>query len=213
MPKYKLVEMPDVNNVGKHKVYPKLVSHRTIRQDEFVERMQEYSRALAPSVVEAVVTDMRDMIVRLLSAGYGVSLDGLGTFSLSLGFEDGKPTEMQDDDDRMAFRRVGVRGVNFRPSPEFTRDIKENTDPALKREAMGVSQIRREQFTLEERVARALRAIDDLGFITLSGYATMNGMSRTVASEELKEICSAADSPIKSTGHHSHKVWVRRKEK
>ena len=30
--------------------------------------------------------------------GFNVNLEGLGTFSLSLGFEDDKPTEMQGDD-------------------------------------------------------------------------------------------------------------------
>ena len=62
--------------------------------------------------------DVEDMLVEMLSMGYNVNLEGLGTFSLSLGFEDDKPTEMQGDDDKMTYRKVGVRDVNFKASPE-----------------------------------------------------------------------------------------------
>ena len=44
MAKYKLQEMPDVHNTGKRKVYPKMVTNRTLSRKEFVKKMQGYHR-------------------------------------------------------------------------------------------------------------------------------------------------------------------------
>ncbi len=211
MPKYKLVEMPDVHNNGKRRIYPKMVVNRTMSQADLIEKMKLYNRSLPPSTIEMAVSEVRDMIVRLLSMGYNVTLDELGTFSLSLAFEDDKPTEMQSDNDKMAYRKVGVKTVNFKPSPGLVKDLKRETDPSLERDMGGVKVIRKEFYTREQRIARALDVIDENGFIGLTDYAYINNLSRTAASLELKEICAEADSPLRSTGLHSHKVWVRRK--
>ena len=212
MAKYKLQELPDFNNDGKRKVYPKMVPNRTLSRKEFIEKMQGYHRGISASTTEAVLTDVEDMLVEMLSMGYNVNLEGFGTFSLSLGFEDDKPTEMQGDDDKMTYRKVGVRDVNFKASPDFIQSVKRETDPDLEREMSGVKQILKKKYTREERIARALDVIDENGFIGLTDYAYINNLSRTAASLELKEIDSDHEAPIRSVGQHSHKVWVRRKK-
>ena len=212
MAKYKLQEMSDVHHDGKRKVYPKMVVNRTLSRKEFIDKMQGYHRGISPSTTEAVLMDVEDMLVRMLSMGYNVNLEGLGTFSLSLGFEDDKPTEMQGDDDKMSYRKVGVRDVNFKASPDFIQSVKRETDPDLEREMSGVKLILKQKYTREERIARALDVIDENGFIGLTDYAYINNLSRTAASLELKEIDSDHDAPIHSVGQHSHKVWVRRKK-
>ena len=213
MPKYKLVEMTDLRNTGKRKVYPKLVSNRTLSTSEFVDYMHSYNHALSKSVAEAVMMDIHDTLVRLLSMGYNITLGELGTFSLSLGFEDEKPQEMQSDTDKMTYRKVGVKNVNFKASPELLKDLKRETDRDLERDMGGVKVIRKALYTREERIARALQVIDDNGFIGLTDYAAINNLSRTAASLELKEICAEENSPLRSTGQHSHKVWVRSSKK
>ena len=116
MAKYKLQEMPDVHNTGKRKVYPKMVTNRTLSRKEFVKKMQGYHRGISESTTEAVLMDVADMLVEMLSMGYNVNLEGIGTFSLSLGFEDDKPTEMQSEEDKMTYRKVGVKDINFASS-------------------------------------------------------------------------------------------------
>ena len=211
MVKYKLQEMADVHNTGKRKVYPKMVTNRTLSRKEFVERMQGYHRGISPSTTEAVLMDVEDMLVQMLSMGYNVNLEGLGTFSLSLGFEDDKPTEMQGDDDKMTYRKVGVKNINFNASPEFVKAVKRETDRDLERDMGGVKVIRKQLYTKEERIARALKVIEENGAITLGEYAYINNLSRTAASLELKAITSKEASPIQSKGSGSHKVWVKRK--
>ena len=212
MAKYKLQEMSDVHHTGKRKVYPKMVVNRTLSRKEFIERMQGYHRGISPSTTEAVLMDVEEILVEMLSMGYNVNLEGLGTFSLSLGFEDDKPTEMQGDDDKMTYRKVGVRDVNFKASPDFIKAVKQETDHDLERDMGGVKLILKKKYTREERIARALDVIDENGFIGLTDYAYINNLSRTAASLELKEITADRTSPIGSMGSGSHKVWVKRKE-
>lgn len=212
MAKYKLQEMSDVHHTGKRKVYPKMVVNRTLSRKEFIERMQGYHRGISASTTEAVLMDVEEILVEMLSMGYNVNLEGLGTFSLSLGFEDDKPTEMQGDDDKMTYRKVGVRDVNFKASPDFIKSVKQAADRDLERDMGGVKLILKKKYTREERIARALDVIDENGFIGLTDYAYINNLSRTAASLELKEITADRTSPIGSMGSGSHKVWVKRKE-
>ena len=212
MAKYKLQELNDMRDEGKRRVYPKMVTNRTLSRKEFVKMMQNYHRGISESTTEAVLTDVVDMLADMLSMGYNVNLEGFGTFSLSLGFEDDKPTEMQTDDDMMKYRKVGVKNVNFNSSPEFVKAVKMETDCDLEREMSGVKVIRKQFYSKEERIARALEVIEKNGVLTLGDYASINNLSRTAASMELKELTCDKSSPIDSLGRGSHKVWVKRKE-
>lgn len=212
MAKYKLQELIDMRDEGKRRVYPKMVTNRTLSRKEFVKMMQNYHRGISESTTEAVLTDVVDMLADMLSMGYNVNLEGFGTFSLSLGFEDDKPKEMQTDDDMMKYRKVGVKNVNFNSSPEFVKAVKMETDCDLEREMSGVKVIRKQLYSREERIARALEVIEKNGVLTLGDYASINNLSRTSASMELKELTNDKTSPIDSLGRGSYKVWVKRKE-
>lgn len=210
MAKYKLQELPDMQGEGKRKVYPKMVINRTLNLEDLTEKMKSHHRAFSPSTIEAVVMDLEDMMVEVLSMGYNVKLDGIGTFSLSLGFEDEKPTEMQEEGDKMLYRKVGVKNVNFKVNPEMLQQLHRETD--LEREMGGVKVIKKNLFSKEERIARALEVIERDGYITLTDYAHINNLSRTAASAELKEITSDANSPIDWRGNGSHKVWIKKRQ-
>lgn len=210
MAKYKLQELPALSNVGERRVYPKMVVNKTLSTADLVEKMKLYHRAWSPSMIEGVVMDISDMLVKMLSMGYNVKLDGIGTFSLSLDFKDDKPREMQSSDDKMIYRKVGVKNVNFKSDPKFVKQVKLETDRDLERDMAGVKQIRKEVYTQEERIARAMEVIERDGFITLADYASINNMSHTAASQELRKVTADVHSPIDWRGSRSHKVWVKR---
>lgn len=212
MAKYKLQELNDMRDEGKRRVYPKMVTNRTLSRKEFVKMMQHYHRGISESTTEAVLTDVVDMLADMLSMGYNVNLEGFGTFSLSLAFEDDKPREILNPDDKMTYRKVGVKDINFNSSPEFVKAVKMETDCDLEREMSGVKVIRKQLYSKEERIARALDVIEKNGVLTLGDYASINNLSRTSASMELKEITADRTSPIGWMGSGSHKVWVKRKE-
>ena len=58
MAKYKLQELNDLRDEGKRRVYPKMVTNRTLSRKEFVKMMQHYHRGISESITEAVLTDV-----------------------------------------------------------------------------------------------------------------------------------------------------------
>ncbi len=205
---YKLQEMPDVHNTGKKRVYPKLVTNRQLDTKEFIEKMHGHNRAISESTVSAVLMDVADYLGELLSMGYTVKLEGLGTFSLSLDFDDDKPREMQSDDDKMTYRKVTVKDVNYKASPELIKYLKRETD--LERDMGGVSRLYKKKYPLEERIKRGLEWLEKNTFFTLQDYANMNNLSRTTASLELKKLTHGIDAPFDYIGRGSHKVWIKK---
>lgn len=207
MAKYILQEMNDLGNTGERKVYPKIQVNYTVSQDEFVDRVQKHLRAVDKGLVIAVTSGVADVLAELLSEGCNVTIDEIGTFSLSLHFLDEKPTEMTSDEDPMIYRKVGVKDVNFKTSPELKKKLYMKTK--LSRVTSGVKVIKKKLFTPEERLDRALSIIDSKGFITLSEYAATNNMSHSSASLELSRLTSGPTPPLNTSGRGSHKVWVR----
>ena len=200
--------MYDVRQTGERRVYPKLDAYRLLDAEEFIEKMHSYDRAISPSVIRAVLMNLSDTLKRMLSLGYTVKVDELGTFSLSLDFDDDKPKVMQQADDKMAYRHVTVKNVNFKVDPSLLKDLRYETE--LEREMSGVKVIKKQLFTLEQRIERALAVIERDGFIGLTDYAAINNLSRTSASQELKQICADPDGSLEAKGRGSHKVWVKK---
>lgn len=209
MATYKLQEMPSLNGVGKKRVYPKLVTNRQLDTKDFIEKMRLHNRAISPSITTAVLTDIADFLGEMLSMGYTVKLDGLGTYSLSLDFDDDKPREMESDDDKMLYRKVTVKDVNYKSDPELVKYINREID--LERDMGGVSRLYKKKYTLEERIERGKQWLESHAFFTLQEYANLNNLSRTTASLELKKLTHGADAVFDYTGSGSHKIWVKKK--
>ena len=124
-------------------------------------------------------------------------------------FIDDKPTEIQEEGDRMLYRRVGVKDINFKTAPEMMRSLQMRTK--FERVMTGARLLKKNLYTLEQRIENALAIIDEKGHITLGEYAKVNNLSRTTASKELAKISSDPNMPIDYTGQASHKIWIRRK--
>ena len=63
---------------------------------------------------------------------------------------------------------MGVKDINFKASPEFIKDVKRETDRDLERDMGGVKVIRKQLYSREERIARALEVI----YTGSKGYTT-----------------------------------------
>ena len=209
MVKYLLQEMDDVRNTGKRAVYPKVVINQTLGTEEFIDVLHDRLRTVDKGVLRGVISGIADSLVSLLSKGNNVTLDEIGTFSMSLKFLDEKPTEIQEEDDQMLYRRVGVKDLNFKISPKLIRDLQMNT--RFERMMAGARELKKNLYTLEQRIENALAIIDEKGHITLGEYAKVNNLSRTTASKELAKITADPTMPIDYTGQASHKIWIRRK--
>ena len=70
----------------------------------------------------------------------------------------------------------------------------------------------RSPYTKEERLQLALDFLNDPAhpFMRLDDYATLTGLSKTVASKELVEFRENAETGITTTGRGTSKVYVKR---
>lgn len=207
MLKYILQELPEWRD-GQKSVYPKLLVYNQIGNDKIVDAFQEFGQ-LQSGPVTGVLSTLPVILQRFLTEGHTVKIDGLGTFSLSLEFDDEKPTEITGKGEETGYRHVRVKNINFSPDRKFLRNVQAEAE--AERAESEVRRVEKSPYTREERLQRALNHLQTHSFITLNEYANMNGLKRTAASLELNSLAEDPASGIKANGVAPHKVWVKRK--
>ena len=206
MTQFVLKEMNDLDGKGKGRVYPQVVINRLLTTEDLVERMQNNTR-LGSAVIHATLLSLGENIATLLESGFSVKIDNFGTFSLALGFADKKGNKLEDEDDKMKYRRVMVKNITFKPESDLIFKINKNI--RLERHVPGVVKSESDSFTPEERRLRAIDFIDRHGQITLQEYANLNNISRSKASRELNKLEGIEGSGIRGYGNAPHKVWKK----
>ena len=206
MTQFVLKEMNDLDGKGKGRVYPQVVINRLMTTEDLVQRMQDNTR-LGSAVIHATLLSLGENIATLLDSGFSVKIDNFGTFSLSLGFADKKGNKLEDEDDKMNYRRVMVKNITFRPESDLIFNINKNI--RLERHVQGVVKSESDSFTPEERRLRAIDFIERNGQITLQEYANLNNISRSKASRELNKLEDIEGSGIRGYGNAPHKVWKK----
>ena len=207
MTQFVLKEMNDLDGKGKGRVYPQVVINRLMTTEDLVERMQNNTR-LGSAVIHAMLLSLGENIATLLDSGFSVKIDNFGTFSLSLGFADKKGNKLEDEDDKMNYRRVMVKNITFKPESDLIFKINKNI--RLERHVPGVMKSESDSFTPEERRLRAIDFIERHGQITLQEYANLNKISRSKASRELNKLEGIEGSGIRGYGNAPHKVWKKK---
>lgn len=206
MTQFVLKEMNDLDGKGKGRVYPQVVINRLMTTEDLVERMQNNTR-LGSAVIHATLLSLGENIATLLESGFSVKIDNFGTFSLALGFADKKGNKLEDEDDKMNYRRVMVKNITFKPESDLIFNINKNI--RLERHVPGVVKSESDSFTPEERRLRAIDFIERHGQITLQEYANLNNISRSKASRELNKLEDIEGSGIIGYGNAPHKVWKK----
>lgn len=207
MTQFVLKEMNDLDGKGKGRVYPQVVINRLMTTEDLVERMQNNTR-LGSAVIHATLLSLGENIATLLDSGFSVKIDNFGTFSLALGFADKKGNKLEDEDDKMNYRRVMVKNITFKPESDLIFNI--NKKIRLERHVPGVVKSESDSFTPEERRLRAIDFIELHGQITLQEYANLNNISRSKASRELNKLEDIEGSGIRGYGNAPHKVWKKK---
>ena len=207
MTQFVLKEMNDLDGKGKGRVYPQVVINRLMTTEDLVERMQNNTR-LGSAVIHAMLLSLGENIATLLDSGFSVKIDNFGTFSLSLGFADKKGNKLEDEGDKMNYRRVMVKNITFKPESDLIFKINKNI--RLERHVPGVVKSESDSFTPEERRLRAIDFIERHGQITLQEYANLNNISRSKASRELNKLEGIEGSGIRGYGNAPHKVWKKK---
>ena len=211
MAKYVLQELPGEMTDGKKIVYPKMQTYTLHDYETVIEHMRDYTGSFSEGMIRGVLDALVSVMKSWMPMGHNIKIDGLGVFSLTLGFNESSPSEKAelkntDDDPKTKYRHVCIKGINFKPDAKLLQAL--NKEATFERGEADVQVPQKTKLSREERIARAKTIIEKNGFMTLYDYANTTHPSRSVASKDLRQITADPTSGITTRGSHSHKVWV-----
>ena len=211
MPKYILQELPGEMTDGKKIVYPKMQTYSLHDYETVIDHMRDYAGSLSKGTIRAVFDALASVMESWMPMGHNIKIDGLGVFSLTLGFDESSPSEKAelknvDDDPKTKYRHVCIKGISFKPDQKLLQAL--NKEATFERGEADVQVPQKTKLTREERLERAKAIIAKNGFMTLYDYANATHQSRSVASKDLRQIVADPTSGITTRGNHSHKVWI-----
>ena len=211
MPKYILQELPEEMTDGKKIVFPKMQTYSLHDYETVIEHMRDYAGSISEGMIKAVFDALVSTMKSWMPMGHNIKIDGLGVFSLTLGFDESTSSEKEelkntDEDPKTKYRHVCIKGINFKPDPKLLQAL--NKEATFERGEAEVQVPQKTKLTREERITRAKAIIQKNGFMTLYDYANATHQSRSVASKDLRQIVADPTSGITTRGTHSHKVWI-----
>ena len=213
MAKYVLQELPGEMTDGKKIVYPKMHTYSLHDYETVIEHMHDYAGSFSEGMIRGVFDALVSVMKSWMPMGHNIKIDGLGVFSLTLGFDESSPSEKAelenaDDNPKTKYRHVCIKGINFKPDQKLLQAL--NKEASFERSEAEVQVPQKTKLTREERITRAKAIIEKNGFMTLYDYANATSQSRSVASKDLRKIVADPTSGITTRGSHSHKVWIIR---
>ena len=218
MANYILKELPEEVTEGRTVVYPKMQIYSLHDYEKVIQDMRVYAGGISEGIIRAVFDALASAMACWMPMGHTMKIDGLGVFSLSLGFDTSTPSEkailqkqknVDDDDPKQKYRHVCIKGINFKPDPELLKEM--NKLASFDRVGVAVEVQKKSLYSREERLTKAKAIIRLHGYMTLTDYALAIGLSKSAASKDLKQIVADASSGITARGQHSHKIWIERK--
>ena len=217
MANYVLKELPGEMTDGKTVVYPKMQVYSLHDFDKVIDNMRIHANGIGEGIIRAVFDALTQTMACWMPLGHTMKIDGLGVFSLSLGFDTSTASEKaekvkqefdDDPDPKLKYRHVCIKGINFKPDPELLKEM--NRQATFDRVGVDVVVPKISPYSREERLAKAKSIIDTHGYMTLTDYALATGQSKSTASDDLKQMVADPDSGITTRGDHSHKIWIKR---
>ena len=199
--KYIKKEIADLNGTGHTQAIYKMKT-QAMSHDEFVDLCSREG-AMPKDAIEGVLTLIHDKLALSMAEGFSVKINGLGTFIARDGvlpdaFEPGEPKHNA--------KNIKVTGVSYRADKELIS----NTSRKCVLIKEGESRLKKPTTTLEERIAKARKFLEEKPLMRVMDYAWLTGLSRTTASIELRKIASDPTSGITSTGQNSQKYYCLR---
>ena len=204
--KYIKKEIADLNGTGHTQAIYKMKT-QAMSHDEFVDLCSREG-AMPKDAIEGVLTLIHDKLALSMAEGFSVKINGLGTFIAKLGMRDGiLPDAFEPGEPKHNAKNIKVTGVSYRADKELIS----NTSRKCVLIKEGESRIKKPTTTLEERIAKARKFLEEKPLMRVMDYVWLTGLSRTTASIELRKIANDPTSGITSTGRNSQKYYCLRK--
>jgi len=181
-----------------------------------LEKMHSYAGAFSEGMIKGVFDTLVQTMTSWMPEGHNIKIDGLGVFSLSLGFDTNTRSEQQNakdaktkgEDSKENYRHVCIKSIKFKPDPQLLKAMNEQAE--FTRMAKKVKTPRKNPYTREERLAIAKGIIEQKGVMTFTEYVNATGLCRSSASADLKQLTADPQSGIAEQGSRSYKVWVKK---
>lgn len=207
MAKYIKQEMPDLKKAGENKAYYRMETSHRVSMAEFVKEISVPGFGITKASAVQVLSQAATTLAGLLAEGCAVTIDGIGTFKATVGVRNDKEQDdFTPDEPQRNAQSIEVNGVHYRADKRLVHDI--NVQCTLVRGKQ--SRIKRSPYTLEERISRAIAYMEEHDYLTVKGYAELNGLSVSTASVELRKLRSDASSGIRAIGKRSGLMYVKR---
>ena len=217
MANYYLQKLPEGMKEGEKVVYPRMQTYTLHDFETVLKHMHTYAGNISEGTMRAVLEALTETMKSWMPLGHSIKIDGLGVFSLSLGFDTSTPQEKaiankkgknngEQEEPKTKYRHVCIKGINFKPDAELLTEM--NHEATFDKTETEVVVPKKGALSRSKRLAKAKATIKKNGFMTLSDYVQATGLSRTAASLDLKSIVADPTSGITTRGSHSHKVWV-----
>ena len=204
--KYIKKEIADLNGTGHTQAIYKMKT-QAMSHDEFVDLCSREG-AMPKDAIEGVLTLIHDKLALSMAEGFSVKINGLGTFIAKLGMRDGVlPDAFEPGETKHNAKNIKVTGVSYRADKELIS----NTSRKCVLIKEGESRLKKPTTTLEERIAKARKFLEEKPLMRVMDNAWLTGLSRTTASIELRKIANDPTSGITSTGRNSQKYYCLRK--
>ena len=207
MAEYEMQEFTLADDKKQAILFPRLCLQGCIDLDHIARQIAD-GTTYARSEVEASVKEVARWMAYYMGQGYSVKVDGVGTFTPSLGLRKGKERESgQEGAVRRNAASICVRGVKFRAD----RDLVKATNRECKLErSQRKFQRSSTRYTPQERLALALRYLETHETLSVSGYCVLTGLLKDKAARELRGWAQDPESGIATRGQGTHKVYTRR---
>jgi len=220
MANYILQKLPEGMKEGEKVVYPKMQTYTLHDYETVLKHMHTYAANISEGTMRAVLEALTETMKSWMPLGHSIKIDGLGVFSLTLGFDTSTPQEKaiakkkgqndgEKDEPKTKYRHVCIKGINFKPDAKLLTEM--NKETTFDKTETDVVVPKKGTLSRSERLARAKAVIEKNGYMTLTDYVQATGLSRTGASLDLKAIVADPTTGIATRGSHSHKVWVIKK--
>ena len=213
---YIIQALPEEMTDGKKVLYPKMQTYNLQDYEALLEKMHSYAGAFSEGMIKGVFDTLIQTMTSWMPEGHNIKIDGLGVFSLSLGFDTNTRSEQQNakdaktkgEDSKENYRHVCIKSIKFKPDPQLLKAMNEQAE--FTRMAKKVKTPRKNPYTREERLAIAKGIIEQKGVMTFTEYVNATGLCRSSASADLKQLTADPQSGIAEQGSRSYKVWVKK---
>lgn len=211
MAKYIKQEMADLRGDGMQRSFYRMKVERNIGTEELIRHMTHPGSGLSTASAIHVIEALGEQLARELAEGYSVTIDGIGTFTASLGLDRKHRREEQEAEGKAHNARcLTVTGVRYKADKRLVRDVA--LDCELRK--AGESRPRQSAYSRDERLSMAVEYLTDAAHpvMRLADYVRLTGLSRSGASRELREFLRGQDAQIESLGRGPSLVYVLKRQ-